>query len=146
MNLFFFYQKIKIKNRSPIFNSLIENIFENTISNILTEAFNKEFSLTSRPRLIALPPKLSTIITEHPATPINNNFLMSSHGSVNNSSHSLTNKSKITLMNMGTTEPNSLTYIENSQVLLSSRDNNETTNNNNNGVSNNNNTNIMQIA
>jgi len=27
------------------------------VSNIITEAFNKEFSLTSRPRLIALPPK-----------------------------------------------------------------------------------------
>lgn len=42
---------------SPEFGSLIEGLLENTISNILTEAFNKEFSLTSRPRLIALPPK-----------------------------------------------------------------------------------------
>jgi len=49
-----------INQRSPIFGSLIENIFENTISNILTEAFNKEFSLTTRPRLIALPPKLNS--------------------------------------------------------------------------------------
>jgi hypothetical protein len=49
-----------INQRSPIFCSLIENIFENTISNILTEAFNKEFSLTTRPRLIALPPKLNS--------------------------------------------------------------------------------------
>jgi hypothetical protein len=47
-----------------MFCSLIENIFENTISNILTEAFNKEFSLTSRPRLIALPPKLSNGYTQ----------------------------------------------------------------------------------
>lgn len=48
-----------LNNRSSLFGSVIENVFENTISNILTEAFNKEFSLTSRPRLIALPPKLS---------------------------------------------------------------------------------------
>ena len=47
-----------------MFCSLIENVFENTISNILTEAFNKEFSLTSRPRLIALPPKLSNGYTQ----------------------------------------------------------------------------------
>ena len=38
---------------------MIEGLLENTLSNILTEAFNKEFSLTSRPRLIALPPKSS---------------------------------------------------------------------------------------
>lgn len=42
---------------SPEFGSMIEGLLENTLSNILTEAFNKEFSLTSRPRLIALPPK-----------------------------------------------------------------------------------------
>ena len=36
---------------------MIESLLENTISNVLTEALNKEFSLTSRPRLIALPPK-----------------------------------------------------------------------------------------
>jgi hypothetical protein len=44
---------------SPEFGSMIENLLENTLSNILTEAFNREFSLTSRPRLIALPPKSS---------------------------------------------------------------------------------------
>ncbi len=103
--------------------------------------------MTSRPRLIALPPKLSTIITEHPPTPIINNLnpLTSSHGSANNSTHSLANKSKTTLM---TTEPNSSTNIENSQVLLSgSRDINENTNNNNNiSLANNSNANIMQIA
>jgi cilia- and flagella-associated protein 65 len=41
----------------PLFSSFVESVLENTIANILTEAFNKEFSLTSRPRLIALPPK-----------------------------------------------------------------------------------------
>lgn len=30
----------------------------------MTEAFNKEFSLTSRPRLIALPPKLTNGYTQ----------------------------------------------------------------------------------
>lgn len=44
---------------SPFFGGLVETIMENTISNILTEAFNKEFGLTNRPRLIALPPKES---------------------------------------------------------------------------------------
>ena len=35
----------------------MEDIVENTIWNILQEAYHNEFSLTSRPRLIALPPK-----------------------------------------------------------------------------------------
>jgi hypothetical protein len=48
----------KFENRSPTFSSLIENILENTLANIMSEAFQKEFSLTNRPRLIALPPKL----------------------------------------------------------------------------------------
>jgi hypothetical protein len=37
---------------------MIETIIENTLSNILTEAFNNEFNITARPRLIALPPKI----------------------------------------------------------------------------------------
>jgi hypothetical protein len=45
--------------RSPVFGSIIENIIENTLGNILIEAFNNEFNITSRPRLIALPPKSS---------------------------------------------------------------------------------------
>jgi hypothetical protein len=44
-------------SRSPVFGSIVENILENSLSNILIEAFNDEFSLTNRPRLIALPPK-----------------------------------------------------------------------------------------
>jgi len=44
---------------SPEFGTMVENLLENTLANILTEAFNREFSLTSRPRLIALPPKSS---------------------------------------------------------------------------------------
>lgn len=60
---------------SPLFGSLIENIFENTISNILTEAFNKEFSLTSRPRLIALPPKLNgTNVLTHSSSFVVNSY------------------------------------------------------------------------
>ncbi len=52
---------------SPEFGSMIEGILENTLSNILTEAFNKEFSLTSRPRLIALPPKTAqSQVFSHP--------------------------------------------------------------------------------
>lgn len=41
----------------PQFGGIVESILENTISNILIEAFNKEFTITNRPRLIALPPK-----------------------------------------------------------------------------------------
>jgi len=57
--------------RSSLFGSVIENVFENTISNILTEAFNKEFSLTSRPRLIALPPKLTNGYTQSSSLEMN---------------------------------------------------------------------------
>lgn len=42
---------------NPNITSLIEDITENTIWNILQEAYHSEFSLTARPRLIALPPK-----------------------------------------------------------------------------------------
>ena len=69
---------------SPIFSSLIENIFENTISNILTEAFNKEFSLTSRPRLIALPPKLNSPNVIVTATNTNNHEYVSNSYTNNN--------------------------------------------------------------
>ncbi|CAF1324627.1 unnamed protein product [Adineta ricciae] len=42
---------------NPNVRSLTEDILENTLWNILQEAYHSEFSLTSRPRLIALPPK-----------------------------------------------------------------------------------------
>ncbi|CAF4866829.1 unnamed protein product, partial [Rotaria sp. Silwood1] len=45
-----------LKN-NPNITSLMEDILENTIWNILQEAYHNEFSLTARPRLIALPPK-----------------------------------------------------------------------------------------
>ncbi|CAF4621922.1 unnamed protein product, partial [Rotaria magnacalcarata] len=37
--------------------ALTEDVLENTLWNILQEAYHSEFSLTARPRLIALPPK-----------------------------------------------------------------------------------------
>ena len=41
---------------SDEFAKLLEEIFENTIFNIMSEASKKEVNLTARPRLIALPP------------------------------------------------------------------------------------------
>jgi hypothetical protein len=46
----------RLKN-NPNITSLVEDVIENTIWNILQEAYHSEFSLTARPRLIALPPK-----------------------------------------------------------------------------------------
>ncbi|XP_075140702.1 cilia- and flagella-associated protein 65 [Leptodactylus fuscus] len=48
-------QKKKIK-RTPIFGHLVETILENTLQNIMTEANRGEVVLTTRPRVIALPP------------------------------------------------------------------------------------------
>ena len=45
-----------LKN-NPNITSLVEETIENTLWNILQEAYHNEFSLTARPRLIALPPK-----------------------------------------------------------------------------------------
>ena len=42
---------------NPNLTSLVEDVIENTLWNILQEAYHSEFSLTARPRLIALPPK-----------------------------------------------------------------------------------------
>ena len=42
---------------NPNVTSLVEDVVENTLWNILQEAYQNEFSLTARPRLIALPPK-----------------------------------------------------------------------------------------
>jgi len=57
-----FEQKQTIKENEHVTNnpnitSLMEDIIENTVWNILQEAYHNEFSLTARPRLIALPPK-----------------------------------------------------------------------------------------
>lgn len=43
--------------RIPEFVHHVEAVLENTITNILVEAQRREFNPTSRPRLIALPPK-----------------------------------------------------------------------------------------
>lgn len=49
---------------NPNVTSLVEDIVENTLWNVLQEAYHNEFSLTARPRLIALPPKRqSTLLT-----------------------------------------------------------------------------------
>ncbi|CAF4004346.1 unnamed protein product [Rotaria magnacalcarata] len=45
-----------LKN-NPNITALTEDVLENTLWNILQEAYHSEFSLTARPRLIALPPK-----------------------------------------------------------------------------------------
>ena len=50
---------------NPNLTSVIEEVLENTLWNILQEAYHNEFSLTSRPRLIALPPKRpSNLLTQ----------------------------------------------------------------------------------
>ncbi|XP_075685231.1 cilia- and flagella-associated protein 65 isoform X2 [Rhinoderma darwinii] len=48
-------EKEKMK-RTPIFSQLVEAILENTLQNIMTEANRGEVVLTTRPRVIALPP------------------------------------------------------------------------------------------
>ncbi|XP_069838637.1 cilia- and flagella-associated protein 65 isoform X2 [Dendropsophus ebraccatus] len=42
--------------RTPLFSQLVEAILENTLQNIVTEANRGEVVLTTRPRVIALPP------------------------------------------------------------------------------------------
>lgn len=41
----------------PEFGSTVESVIENTLLNIVQEAFNGEFNITARPRLVALPPR-----------------------------------------------------------------------------------------
>ncbi len=48
---------------NPNITSLIEDVVENTLWNILQEAYHNEFSLTARPRLIALPPKRQSALS-----------------------------------------------------------------------------------
>ncbi|XP_041374433.1 cilia- and flagella-associated protein 65-like [Gigantopelta aegis] len=55
--------KLKRKNfikKSPDFGNVVESIFENTILNIMAESFGGEFSITSRPRFVALPKRSNT--------------------------------------------------------------------------------------
>ncbi|XP_073401523.1 cilia- and flagella-associated protein 65 isoform X2 [Dendrobates tinctorius] len=55
-------QREKIK-RTPVFSQLVESILENTLQNIMTEANRGEVVLTTRPRVIALPPATPRGIT-----------------------------------------------------------------------------------
>ncbi|XP_063789952.1 cilia- and flagella-associated protein 65 [Pseudophryne corroboree] len=56
-NLLFPQEEIKEKiKRTPIFSNLVEAVLENTLQNIMTEANRGEVVLTTRPRVIALPP------------------------------------------------------------------------------------------
>ena len=43
--------------RGPEFTSIIESVLENTIMNIMEEAFKEDFNITTRPRLVALLPR-----------------------------------------------------------------------------------------
>ncbi|ESN93179.1 hypothetical protein HELRODRAFT_181293 [Helobdella robusta] len=50
----------KILKRSKCYQTLCENMLENSIYNILMEAYYGQFNLTARPRLVALPPKFNS--------------------------------------------------------------------------------------
>lgn len=50
-----------ISLRLPEFESLVESILENSLLNLLTEANHGEVNLTSRTRVIALPPNRAAI-------------------------------------------------------------------------------------
>ncbi|KAM5125214.1 cilia- and flagella-associated protein 65-like, partial [Mantella aurantiaca] len=49
--------------RTPLFSQLVESILENTLQNIMTEANRGEVVLTTRPRVIGLPPATPRGIT-----------------------------------------------------------------------------------
>ncbi|XP_073503479.1 cilia- and flagella-associated protein 65 isoform X2 [Phyllobates terribilis] len=49
--------------RTPVFSQLVEAILENTLQNIMTEANRGEVVLTTRPRVIALPPVTPRVMT-----------------------------------------------------------------------------------
>ena len=49
--------------RLPEFESLVETMLENTLLNLLTEANRGEVNLTSRTRVIALPPNRTSKTT-----------------------------------------------------------------------------------
>ena len=42
--------------RMPEFGELLESLLEDTLSNVITEAYGGEFQITAKRRLIALPP------------------------------------------------------------------------------------------
>lgn len=67
-----------LKN-NPNITALTEDILENTLWNILQEAYHSEFSLTARPRLIALPPKRqSSLLTRANLQGSSNQFIFPS--------------------------------------------------------------------
>ena len=43
--------------RKAEFGSVLESLLENTLLNVMQEAFHQEFNITTRPRLVALPPR-----------------------------------------------------------------------------------------
>jgi hypothetical protein len=51
--------------KQPMFGNFAEACLENTLMNIIQEAFKQEFNITARPRLVALPPRPLTPKTEH---------------------------------------------------------------------------------
>ncbi|CAH1790082.1 unnamed protein product [Owenia fusiformis] len=52
-------EKQNIK-QNRLFGSMLDSIVENAVLNIMNEAFDGEFNITARPRLVALPPKPNT--------------------------------------------------------------------------------------
>ena len=44
-------------SRSAEFTSILEGALENTLMNVVEEAFNQEYKITARPRLVALLPR-----------------------------------------------------------------------------------------
>ncbi|KAK2171090.1 hypothetical protein NP493_1104g03028 [Ridgeia piscesae] len=54
-----FSEKQAIKKMSE-FGNFTESLLENTLTNIMQEAFSEEFQITARPRLVALPPRSSS--------------------------------------------------------------------------------------
>ena len=56
-----------ISCRLPEFGSILESVLENTLTNTMQGAFAQEFNITSRPRLVALPPKSTTPRSQHSA-------------------------------------------------------------------------------
>ncbi|XP_051787174.1 cilia- and flagella-associated protein 65 isoform X2 [Erpetoichthys calabaricus] len=82
-------QQLELKEnikRLPEFCNLLEEIFLNTLQNIMREANSGELVLTSRPRVIALPPGT-------PKGSLSNSSPRSSHRSIDNNSPGLQEKS-----------------------------------------------------
>ena len=62
-NLSYSYSSLSFFGRLPEFESLVETMLENTLLNLLTEANRGEVNLTSRTRVIALPPNRTSKTT-----------------------------------------------------------------------------------